>query len=168
MTREIHGPNHVFVAQTLDLIGLVQLSTNDLDAAMISFTKALGVYRTLHGPLHLDVANSLFHVGMVREAKGELADAWESYSTTRDLFSRLGTSNDHPGFKTVRQSISKVEKAIMKVNQERLVEKHKEERELAKAKENQEKLLARHRQARITKTASPTNERKKTPCNSKM
>lgn len=154
MTREIYGPNHVFEAQTLDLIGLVQLNTYDLDAAMISFTKALGVYRRLHGPLHLDVANSLFHVGMVREAKGELADAWESYSTTRDLYSRLGTHNDHPGFKTVRQSISKVEKAIMKDNQERLIEKQKEAHNSTKAKENQEKLVARHRQARNAKAGS--------------
>lgn len=223
MTRDIHGPNHVFVAQTLDLIGLVQLSTNDLDAAMISFTKviwvlryvrlhqlerpkedyylecsclrshsrvpfhfftfykALGIYRRLHGPLHLDVANSLFHVGMVREAKGELADAWESYTTTRDLYSRLGTDSDHPGFTTVRQSISKVEKAIARENQERLVEKRNEARAAAaataaaaaastarpsspvseKAREKHERLIARHRQARNAKSISPKSRDKK-------
>jgi len=168
MTREIYGSNHIFVAQTLDLIGLVQLSTNDFDAAMISFTKALGVYRRLHGPLHLDVANSLFHVGMVREAKGELADAWESYTTTRDLYSRLGTDPGHPGFRTVRQSISKVEKAIMRENQERLIEKHKEARGERKARENQERLVARHRQARSAKgSTSPKSMKSISPRSNK-
>jgi hypothetical protein len=57
---------------------------------------------------------------MVREARGELADAWEAYTTARDLYSRLGTNSEHSGYKTVRQSISQVEKAIMKQNHERL------------------------------------------------
>lgn len=60
---------------------------------------------------------------MVREARGELADAWEAYTTARDLYTRLGTNSEHSGYKTVRQSISQVEKAIMKQNHERLVSK---------------------------------------------
>lgn len=123
LSREIYGPNHAYVAQALDLIGFVQLSTMDLDAAMISFTKALGIFRRLHGPLHLEVANSLFNVGMVREAKGDLADAWESYTTTRDLYTRLGTDPSYPGFVTVVQSINKIEKAIAKQSQQRLLAK---------------------------------------------
>ena len=65
---------------------------------------------------------------MVREARGELADAWEAYTTARDLYTRLGTGSDHSGYKTVRQSISQVEKAITRQNQERLVSKKKEPR----------------------------------------
>ena len=150
-SKEIYGVYHAFVAQTLDLIGFVQLSTGDLDAAIISFTKALGIFRRIFGPLHCDVANSLFNVGtselmnllypsklaleterishtilfegMVREARGELADSWEAYTTARDLYMRLGTESEHSGYKTVRQSISQVEKAIMKQNHERLISK---------------------------------------------
>lgn len=121
MAREHYGTNHVFVAQTLDLMGFVQLSTSKMDASMVSFTGALAIYRRLHGPMHIEVANSLFNVGMVREAKGDLADAWEAYTTARDLYSRLGTDHEHHGYATVRRSIANVEKTIAKQNQQRLV-----------------------------------------------
>lgn len=153
MTREIYGQTHAFVGQTLDLIGFVQLSTDDYDASMISFTKALGIFRRLHGPLHLDVANSLFNVGMVREAKGELVDAWESYSTTRDLYTRLGTDKNHPGFKTVRRSLAKVEKAIAKQNQNRLIEKHTE------AKDGKTSSTASHASGSTMSTSSKSKSR---------
>jgi tetratricopeptide (TPR) repeat protein len=117
MAREIYGTNHPFVAQSLDLMGFVQLSTGGYDSAMVSFTGALAIYRRLHGPMHSEVANSLFNVGMVREAKGDLADAWEAYTTSRDLYLRLGTNHDHPGYTTVRRSIANAEKAIAKQNQ---------------------------------------------------
>ena len=87
-----------------------------LDAAMVSFTGALAIYRRLYGPMHLEVANSLFNVGMVREAKGENTDAWEAYTTARDLYSRIGTNKDHPGFTAVRRSIAKVEKSIQGIH----------------------------------------------------
>lgn len=125
MAREHYGTNHVFVAQTLDLMGFAQLSTSKLDSSMVSFTGALAIYRRLYGPMHVEVANSLFNVGMVREAKGDLADAWEAYTTARDLYARLGTENEHPGYTTVRRSIANVERAIAKQNQLRLVSKHK-------------------------------------------
>jgi tetratricopeptide (TPR) repeat protein len=123
MTKDAHGENHAFVAQTLDLIGFVQLSSKDYDAANVSFTKAMGIFRRLYGPLHVDVANSLFNVSMVREAKGELADAWESYTTTRDLYSRLKTRKDHARYKICIDGIQKIEATIAKYNQERLVAK---------------------------------------------
>ena len=106
-------------------MGFVQLSTGKLDAAMVSFTGALAIYRRIHGPMHLEVANSLYNVGMVREAKGDLADAWEAYTTARDLYARLGTEHDHPGYKTVRKNIAQVEREVAKQNQKRLVTKHK-------------------------------------------
>lgn len=112
MAKEVHGTNHAFVAQTLDLMGFAQLSTSKFDAAMVSFTGALAIYRRLHGPMHFEVANSLFNVGMVREAKGELNDSWEAYTTARDLYSRIGTPSDHPGFAAVRRSINTIEKAM--------------------------------------------------------
>jgi tetratricopeptide (TPR) repeat protein len=120
MARDHYGTNHVFVAQTLDLMGFVQLSTNKMDSAMVSFTGSLAIYRRLYGPLHVEVANSLFNVGMVREAKGDYSDAWEAYTTARDLYSRLGTEHEHPGFATVRRSIANVEKTIAKQNQQRV------------------------------------------------
>lgn len=120
MARDHYGTNHVFVAQTLDLMGFVQLSTNKMDSSMVSFTGSLAIYRRLYGPLHVEVANSLFNVGMVREAKGDYADAWEAYTTARDLYSRLGTEHEHPGFATVRRSIANIEKTIAKQNQQRL------------------------------------------------
>jgi tetratricopeptide (TPR) repeat protein len=125
MAREHYGTNHVSVAQTLDLMGFVQLSTAKMDASMVSFTGALAIYRRLYGPMHVEVANSLFNVGMVREANGDLADAWEAFTTARDLYSRLGTPHDHPGYTTVRKSIASVEKSIAKQNQDRLLSKHK-------------------------------------------
>jgi tetratricopeptide (TPR) repeat protein len=120
MARDHYGTNHVFVAQTLDLMGFVQLSTNKMDSSMVSFTGSLAIYRRLYGPLHVEVANSLFNVGMVREAKRDYADAWEAYTTARDLYSRLGTEHEHPGFATVRRSIANIEKTIAKQNQQRL------------------------------------------------
>lgn len=128
LAREHYGTNHVFVAQTLDLIGFVQLSTSKMDSSMVSFTGALAIYRRLYGPLHFEVANSLFNVGMVREAKGDLADAWEAYTTARDLYARLGTEHDNPGYITVRRSIANVEKAIAKQNQQRLIAKNQSKR----------------------------------------
>lgn len=126
--REHYGANHVFVAQTLDLMGFVQLSTSKMDASMVSFTGALAIYRRLYGPMHSEVANSLFNVGMVREAKGELSDAWEAFTTARDLYSRLGTAHDHPGYTTVRRSIANVEKSIAKQNQNRSTSNDKQKR----------------------------------------
>lgn len=120
MARDHYGTNHVFVAQTLDLMGFVQLSTNKMDSSMVSFTGSLAIYRRLYGPLHVEVANSLFNVGMVREAKGDYSDAWEAYTTARDLYSRLGTEHEHPGFATVRRSIANVERIIAKQNQQRV------------------------------------------------
>jgi tetratricopeptide (TPR) repeat protein len=119
MARDHYGTNHVFVAQTLDLMGFVQLSTNKMDSSMVSFTGSLAIYRRLYGPLHVEVANSLFNVGMVREAKGDYSDAWEAYTTARDLYSRLGTEHEHPGFATARRSIANVERIIAKNNQKR-------------------------------------------------
>jgi len=114
LTKQLYGPSHEFVAQTLDLMGFAQLSTAEYDAAMVSFTQALGLFRQLHGPLHLTVAHSLLNVGMVREAKGQLPDALEAYSTTKDLYLRLGaTTGNHVGFQTVLESISNVENRIM-------------------------------------------------------
>lgn len=121
MLFELYG----LIAQPLDLMGFVQLSTGKLDAAMVSFTGALAIYRRIHGPMHLEVANSLYNVGMVREAKGDLADAWEAYTTARDLYARLGVDQNHPGYKTVRKNISQVEREVAKQNQKRLVYKHK-------------------------------------------
>jgi tetratricopeptide (TPR) repeat protein len=123
--RAHYGTNHVFVAQTLDLMGFVQLSTSKMDASMVSFTGALAIYRRLYGPMHVEVANSLFNVGMVREAKGDLADAWEAYTTARDLYSRLGMEHEHAGYTTVRKSIANVERTIAKQNHQRLLSKHK-------------------------------------------
>lgn len=119
-TKKLYGPSHEFVAQTLDLMGLAQLSTAEYDAAMVSFTQALGLFRQSHGPLHLTVAHSLFNVGMVREAKGQLLDALEAYSTTKDLYLRLGatTTENHIGFQTVLESIANVEARIMAQEEE--------------------------------------------------
>jgi tetratricopeptide (TPR) repeat protein len=100
--------------QILDLIGLVQLRTGDVDGAMISFTKSLAINRKLFGPVHLDVANSLFNVSMVRKARGEWQDAWESFTTTRDLYSCLMVSSDHPRYKTTIDSIAQVEAIVFR------------------------------------------------------
>jgi len=131
ITRQVYGDNHAFVAQTLDLIGYVHLSTLNHDRAMIAFTGALSIHRQLQGPINIDVANSLLNVGILREAKGELTEAWEAYSTANDIFVRLNTDKDHPTFAAVRSSVVTVERAITKKNQQKLVEKHKKARAFA-------------------------------------
>lgn len=114
LTKELFGNDHVFVAQTLDMIGFVQLCTGEYDSSMVSFSGALVIFRKLYGPLNAAVANSIFNVGMVREAKGDPEDAFEAYSTSRDLITRLGTSPEDPGYKVVTKAMAKVERAIKK------------------------------------------------------
>ncbi|GKY92526.1 hypothetical protein MPSEU_000222900 [Mayamaea pseudoterrestris] len=116
LTKQAYGQNNAFAVQTLDLIGYVQLNMGEYDAAMVSFTKSLGILRRMHGPIHFEVANSLFNVSMVREARGELQDAWESYATTRDVYDRLKTDTSNPRYVAVMTSIAKVECAIRKAN----------------------------------------------------
>jgi len=122
-------------------MGFVQLSTSKFDAAMVSFTGALAIYRRIHGPMHTEVANSLYNVGMVREAKGDLADAWEAYTTARDLYARLGTAQDHPGYQTVRKNIAHVEREVARQNQEKV------------AKHNQKRLVNKHKKSLSHKTS---------------
>jgi tetratricopeptide (TPR) repeat protein len=135
--RELYGTNHLVVAQTLDLMGYVQLSESKLDPAMVSFTGALAIYRLLHGPMYIEVANSLFNVGMVREAKGELVDAYEAYTTARDLYARLGVPESHAGYLSVCRSITSVEKAMETQNQVRL----------SMSKQKQQRILAKHQKS---------------------
>lgn len=115
LTKQAYDQNHPFAAQILDLMGFVHLNNGDYNAAMVSFTKALGVFRRVYGPLHMDVANSLFNVSMVREAKGELRDAWESYVTTRDVYHRLGLDTNNHRYKVVAKSIARLEHAMLKI-----------------------------------------------------
>ena len=121
-TKEAFGQNHLFAAQTLDLMGYVHLRISNFDAAMVSFTKSLGILRRLYGPIHLEVANSLFNVSMVREAKGaELQEAWESFNTTRDLYALLKMDVNHPRYVSVMTSIAKLEYAISRAKK---IKKH--------------------------------------------
>lgn len=101
-------------------MGFAQLSTEAYDSALISFTGALAVYRRTKGPVDGSIANTLFNVGLVREKKRELADAWEAYTTCRELHRKLQTPRDDPSFKAVRASIDKVERMILKQNQSRV------------------------------------------------
>jgi tetratricopeptide (TPR) repeat protein len=144
--RELYGTNHLVVAQTLDLMGYVQLSESKLDLAMVSFTGALAIYRLLHGPMDIEVANSLFNVGMVREAKGDLSDAYEAYTTARDLYSRLGVPESHAGFMSVCRSITSVEKAMETHNQIRS----------SLSKQKHQRIMAKHQKSRVA--ASPSSK----------
>jgi predicted negative regulator of RcsB-dependent stress response len=112
LNREVYGADHIYLAQTLDLVGFVHVQTGNFDTALLSVTSALGIYRKTQGPLSTDAANALFNVGMVRELCGDLSGAWESYTTSRDIYSRLGTDHEDRGYKMVRRSISIVERAV--------------------------------------------------------
>lgn len=137
LTREIHGTHHPFVAETLDLIGFVHLCTNNFDNAMVSFSGALAIHRRLRGTINPEIANSLVNVGMVREAKGDLPEAMEAFTTARDLFSRTRTSEDHPGFKAARRSITNLELDMAKRNRKKLIQKHNKALFQVKAKPSQ-------------------------------
>ena len=126
--KEVFGPQHLFVSETMDLMGFIHLSTSDFDKAMVSFTNALAIHRRLHGPMHIEVANSLLNIGMVREGKGDLADAWEAYTIAHDLFTKLNAKKDLPSFVATRDSIEQVERTIAKQNQQKLIMKHKKAR----------------------------------------
>jgi tetratricopeptide (TPR) repeat protein len=130
LNRDVYGANHLHVAQTLELVGFVHLQTGNFDTALVSVTAALGIFRESQGPVHADVANSLFNVGMVREVSGDLPEAWEAYSTARDIYARLLTDNEDRGYTMVRRSISIVERAIAKQTQARRVAKHHQAKEL--------------------------------------
>lgn len=134
MNREVYGKEHEYVAQTLEMVGFVHLQTRNYDTAMTSFTSALGIYRKANGPgLHTDIAKSMFNIGMVSEATGDLSDAWETYTTSRDIYARLGTSQDDPDVVMVLRSISNIELAITKQTQAHLVAKHHQAKDLLNA-----------------------------------
>jgi tetratricopeptide (TPR) repeat protein len=116
LSKEVYGETHIFVAHTLELIGLVAISIEDYDDAMVSFTSALSIFRQNFGPCHADVANALFNVGMIREVRNELSDSWEAFSTARDLYNKLGTNKDDPRLQELRRSIANVEKRISSQN----------------------------------------------------
>ena len=119
ITVEVYGEEHVYVAQTLELIGYAQLSLGETDSAMLSFTAALASYRQTHGPIHASVANALFNIGLVREAKGDLVDAWEAFTTSRDLYLRLGTHGKR--LSKCQKKLTKLRSAIARKNKSRLV-----------------------------------------------
>lgn len=128
-TKEVYGVNHVFVAQTLELLGFAQLQLKDTKSAMVSYTSSLVIYRKIHGSKHLSVADTLYNIGMVRERCGLLTDAYEAFAASQELYSILATPNDDPGLCIVRDSIAMLEKKIAKENQAHLVAKHREAKE---------------------------------------
>lgn len=154
LTRETYGPRDARLAETLDLLGFVNLSIGDFDTAMISFTNALAIHRENQGPINLDVANSLLNIGLVRESKGDLNEAWEAFSIANDLFTRLNADANNPIFEATRHSMDKVERDLAKKSREKLIQKHKKARQAAKHLREKARETARLRaQKRSPNTA---------------
>ena len=105
ITREVYGEAHDYVAETLDMLGFVQVKLKDFKTSMISFTGSLAIYRRVHGPLHETVANALYNIGWVREKIGEKKDALEAYSTARELYLRLGKSENSEELQQVSRRV---------------------------------------------------------------
>ena len=111
-SRESYGENHIFVAQTLDLLGLVQFSTAEIKSAVVSFKGALQIYLKVHGEGHEDVANSVYNIGLVREVKGDYENAWTCCSKSKKIYERVGTLHDDPGYECARRSVRRMEQAL--------------------------------------------------------
>jgi tetratricopeptide (TPR) repeat protein len=116
MIKKLYSPKHILLAQTLSLIGIVHMSTKSPEAALISFLEAHEIYLALFGEVHKDVASSWYHIGLAQEAKELCKDAWESFTSARDIFTRLGIDQGDPCLKKVRRSISRVEQLIAQKN----------------------------------------------------
>lgn len=110
LERELYGDISLSLADTLDLIGFVQLRMDALDDAMQSFSESLSIFQEVHGTIDLDVGTSLVNVGMVLERRGQLSEALHTFYTARDVFLRLDVDNDHRGLRASLQSIEGLEK----------------------------------------------------------
>jgi tetratricopeptide (TPR) repeat protein len=77
--ENIFGPNHAYVAITLNNLGSVLLDLGDLSGAKDCFELALRIDETTYGPDHPDVANRVNNLGGVLKALGDLAGAKECY-----------------------------------------------------------------------------------------
>ena len=116
MIKKLYSPKNILLAHTLALIGIVHMSTKSPEAALISFLEAHEIYLALLGEVHKDVASSWYHIGLAQEAKEVYKDAWESFTSARDIFTRLGIDQGDPGLKKVRRSISRAEQLIAQKN----------------------------------------------------
>ncbi len=88
MRRELHGDEHVGVADTLHELGILRMEVLDFDAAEIPLKEALAQRRLLLAD-HPDLAESLNVVGAWHAATGDWSRAEKYYHESLALWERL-------------------------------------------------------------------------------
>lgn len=81
----IYGRNHLYVAWTLNNLGLVLWELSDLDGAKKCYERALAIKEAKYGPNHVDVAATICNLAIIQGEFGELARAKELFERARDI-----------------------------------------------------------------------------------
>jgi len=87
--------NTLAYASAIDLLGLIQLDTNDLHKALETFFAALSIREKLLGPDDAFIASSLNNIGLAYTELGDLDKAHEIHQKAIDI--RLRTKSDRIG-----------------------------------------------------------------------
>lgn len=82
-------------ASAIDLLGLIQLDTNDLHKALETFFEALRIREKLLGPDDAFIVSSLNNIGLAYTELGELEKAYETHQKAINI--RLRTKSDRIG-----------------------------------------------------------------------
>lgn len=82
-------------ASAIDLLGLIQLDTNELQKAQETFFEALNIREKLLGPDDAFIASSLNNIGLAYTEMGDLDKAHETHQKAIDI--RLRTKSDRIG-----------------------------------------------------------------------
>jgi tetratricopeptide (TPR) repeat protein len=113
LERELYGKDALHVVDTLNLLGFVYFSTKEYDGAMVTFAEALSIVHNKCGLVHEKVATCLLYVGMVMECQGRLEEALSTFNTSRDVFDRVGLSEEKcRGAREASKSIDKISAAL--------------------------------------------------------
>ena len=82
-------------ASAIDLLGLIQLDTNDLHKSLQTFFEALSIRENLLGPDDAFIASSYVNIGLAYTELNELDKAYEAHHKAIDI--RLRTKSDRIG-----------------------------------------------------------------------
>lgn len=99
--EDFYGENHPLVAFAADVVGNLQGSDGDYQAALQTHRRALAIRREHFGENSLSTAVSYHNVGNYLVKTGKLAEAKQSFEKANAIYQRLAGSNHPDTLRTV-------------------------------------------------------------------
>lgn len=92
---EVLGKNHLHVAESMYLFGVIKMQLNDLSSAEKDLQNALSIQQQVLGPEHHEVASTLTTLGALEKLQSKLVKSQMHYEKALNIRSKL-FGEQHP------------------------------------------------------------------------